>query len=181
MSLYDSKPPGYRPGLYDPIVNALLDRDRVVNALAPNRAPRAFNALAEALKSPPSPPPRLNRLLQTPTPPVPNVEIVEWPGESGARYRSQLYGVGTVFPIVAGVYIFCHRLPNGKWYALYVGECEDFRDRLYDRRWSHHHYPEALNLGATHICVAHVAGGKASRVAVETDLRRRLDPPLNRQ
>jgi hypothetical protein len=99
----------------------------------------------------------------------------------GRSYNFELYALGTVFKMLAGVYIFCLRLPNGDWYPLYVGETSNFKNRLSDCLRQHDCYAAAIKLGGTHVCVLQVPGVLALRENIETELRRSLRPPLNRQ
>lgn len=107
---------------------------------------------------------------------------VTWPSVSGKSYDTVLCELGLSFTSNPGIYIFCKASSEaGKWAAIYVGECEDFNDRLNVNLSSHHRLACINREGATHVCVARVTGGKTNRTAVETDLRRQLDPPCNRQ
>ena len=111
------------------------------------------------------------------------VDTVTWPTISGGTHTMNLLKFGVPFVKNPGVYIFCK--PNaakaGTWDAIYVGECEDFDDRLHVKLASHHRWACIQREGATNVCAMTVSGGKTSRTAVETDLRQRLDPPCNRQ
>jgi len=107
---------------------------------------------------------------------------VTWSGTSGSKYETELCEIGRPFTTNPGVYIFCKPgREAGKWKCLYVGECENFNDRLNTNLEGHHRWDCIKKHGATHVCVTQVNGGKLSRTAVETDLRQRLDPPCNRQ
>ena len=110
------------------------------------------------------------------------VDTVTWPGLSGKSYQMNLLQFSKSFVNDAGVYIFCKpSATQGRWDAVYVGECEDFDDRLNKNLASHHRWECIKRQGATNVCALTVPGGKLSRTAVETDLRQRLDPPCNRQ
>lgn len=107
---------------------------------------------------------------------------ISWPTISGKSYTMNLLDFGKPFVNEPGVYIFCKPgAQAGKWDAVYVGECEDFDDRLNKNLLSHHRWECIKKQGATNVCALTVHGGKLSRTAVETDLRQRLDPPCNRQ
>lgn len=109
-------------------------------------------------------------------------DYVTWHGASGKTYSMELHEIGTAFSAVPGVYIFC--TPGtmaGRWAQKYVGECESFKERLSDNLENHHRWDCIKRERATHICVMQVNGGKQARLIVETDLRKRLDPPCNRQ
>jgi hypothetical protein len=85
-----------------------------------------------------------------------------------------------LFYELAGVYIFT-AIDQGVCHALYVGETDNFYDRLSKNLGAHHKYPAALALGTRHVCVIQVPGERARRLAVETDRRRALKPRLNDQ
>jgi hypothetical protein len=111
--------------------------------------------------------------------PVPKVL---WTGISGTTYEFEHFKIGAVtFNAVAGIYIFCHQASDNRWYAVYIGETDNFRRRLADELPSHHALNDISRAGATHICAMVVAGGNAERVRIETDLRHRLNPTCNRQ
>lgn len=64
-----------------------------------------------------------------------------------------------------GVYIFAFRNTENKWYGLYVGQADSFKDRLpYHERWE-----EAVRRGATHI---------HARVETNSDTREMLEEVL---
>jgi hypothetical protein len=71
-------------------------------------------------------------------------------------------------------------LHNGVWIPLYFGEAEDFANRLNNLRL-HHRYASMCSWNATHLALSIVRGGSAVRKAIEADLRRKFDPPCNRQ
>jgi hypothetical protein len=105
---------------------------------------------------------------------------VTWPGTS-RTYDTILCEFGKPFYANSGVYIFCKPAANNRWTAIYVGETEDFNDRLNTNLKNHHRWDCIKREGATNVCIIPVQGGKTTRVAVETDLRNNLDPPCNRQ
>jgi hypothetical protein len=105
-----------------------------------------------------------------------------WTGRSGTRYEFEHFQIGAVnFNAVAGIYVFCSQAADGLWYAVYVGETNNFRRRLSDELSSHHRMESISRAGATHICAMVTVGGDAARVSIETDLRHGLNPPCNRQ
>ncbi len=110
------------------------------------------------------------------------METVTWPGASGKQYTTQLCRFGREFYNNAGVYIFCKpALVTGRWSQIYVGECEDFNERLNTNLTNHHRWDCIKREGATNVCVMPVLGARAARLAVETDLRIALNAPCNRQ
>jgi len=104
-----------------------------------------------------------------------------WPGLYGVRYTFETYPIGTTFQQIGGVYIFCKLAPNGNWDALYVGETDNFDERLNTALQRHQSWPSCALLGATHLAVMIVGGGKLERCRIETELRHSLNPPCNRQ
>lgn len=80
-----------------------------------------------------------------------------------------------------GVYMFLKRGANGAWVACYIGETENFNRRLNTDLALHHRWTSIRAEGATHIGTLHVPGALAPREAIETDLRRAIDTPCNRQ
>lgn len=110
-------------------------------------------------------------------------DLVYWTGASGCNRVMNLCSYGLPFYPTGGVYIFCKPTPglSGRWLPIYVGETENFNDRLNANLLKHHRWNCIQRHGATKVCVVDIAGGKAIRVAVETDLRKSLDPICNRQ
>ena len=106
---------------------------------------------------------------------------VTWPTTSGSL-TLELCKFGVGFHPNPGVYIFCRPAATaGKWDPIYVGECENFNERLNTNLPNHHRWSCIQRERATNVCVLRVDGGKLKRTAVETDLRQKLDPPCNRQ
>lgn len=77
---------------------------------------------------------------------------------------------------LAGVYIFAGIAQNGQWSALYIGQCENFKDRLAN----HERWAEARQRGATHVH-ARVVPLAAGRTAIERELIGACQPLLNTQ
>ena len=107
-------------------------------------------------------------------------EIV-WRGVSGTTYQMQAHPIGTPHRQVGAVYIFCRQTTPGQWQALYIGEAEDCDARIGRGLGQHHKWAAISRAGATHVCSRIVIGGKAERLAVETDPRHHHKPPLNDQ
>jgi hypothetical protein len=104
---------------------------------------------------------------------------VPWRGASGqVYYTSDPYKLSSGLPSQPGVYIICKFTSSTGLGAIYVGECEDFNDRLYLKRRSHHQYSCFVRNGATHVCLLPV---QQARLPIETDLRNGLNPPCNQQ
>ena len=107
-------------------------------------------------------------------------DVINWQG-SNRVLQFQNHGIGTTYLTRPGVYIFCRQALNGYWYAVYVGETDNFARRLTHELACHHAWDRIRSAGATHICTLHVPGGLAERLAIETELRHTLKPPCNRQ
>jgi len=109
--------------------------------------------------------------------------IVTWKGITGTAYQTDLCYYGRAFVGNPGVYIFCRPtvgFPNN-WDAIYVGETENFDDRLNLNLTNHHQWANIKVKGATNVCCLHVPGDRSRRLAIETDLRAALRPPCNQQ
>ncbi|MGE3247789.1 MAG: hypothetical protein AB7F96_13250 [Beijerinckiaceae bacterium] len=110
----------------------------------------------------------------------PSSDLV-WTGASGIRYQFENYALGTArFFEKPGVYVFSRQF-NGLFYAVYVGETDNFARRLSNELAAHHAWDSIARAGATHISAMVVVGGLAERLKIETDLRHGLNPPCNRQ
>lgn len=106
---------------------------------------------------------------------------IHWSGASGTRYEFQLDAIGVTYRPLQGVYIFCRHLGNGSYLASYVGETDNFLRRLTNELQAHHAFQAIRLHGATHISTLYIAGDRANRLYVETDLRNALNPPCNKQ
>jgi len=81
------------------------------------------------------------------------------------------------FAHVGAVYLFCGvKQPENQWVLLYVGQAEDLADRLS----THERWPEAVELGATHIHAMAVSMA-TDRNSIEQELIRAYQPQLNVQ
>ena len=65
----------------------------------------------------------------------------DWQGREGRSYRFRVYEASVDWdkvPEVGGVYVFaCRENQSGGWVPLYIGETEDFADRMPDHeKWS---------------------------------------------
>jgi hypothetical protein len=107
--------------------------------------------------------------------------MTTWRGNSGAKYSSAPFKFGIGLPPMQGIYIISRPVNPFLLGAIYVGECDDFNERLYLKLKNHHQYDCFTRNGATHICLTFEARGRQSRLAIETDLRLGLNPPCNEQ
>jgi len=98
-----------------------------------------------------------------------------WPLGNGESLEFTVYGDGTTWNKVSGLYIFTYRTTKG-WIPLYVGQAKDFSARFANHEeWAH-----AARLGATHVH-ARVVPLQATRDLWERMLIRNLQPTLNNQ
>lgn len=104
-----------------------------------------------------------------------------WTGATCTTYEFEHHPIDTTFNTVGGVYIFCKEGADRRWYAVYIGQTDNFRGRLTDELATHHRLESISHAGATHICALVVTGDESKRLAIETDLRHALNPPCNRQ
>jgi predicted GIY-YIG superfamily endonuclease len=78
---------------------------------------------------------------------------------------------------ISGNYAFAYHVHNGLWKILYVGQTQNFNDRFpHHERW-----PEAHQLGATHVFARGNLLGKSSRISEEKDLISFYRPEMNEQ
>jgi len=100
-----------------------------------------------------------------------------WPLGNNETLEFTIYDpTTTTWNEVAGLYIFAYPTNDTHWTALYVGKADDFSDRIP----SHERWPEAVQLGATHVH-ALVVPLEANRDNWEQMLIRHLQPPMNQQ
>ena len=91
-------------------------------------------------------------------------------------YDFTVYAPNATWNAVGGVYVFAGINEQNQWFPLYIGQSESLAARLpTHERWS-----EAVQRGATHVHAMAVPL-EANRLAIESDLIQRFDPPLNRQ
>lgn len=101
-------------------------------------------------------------------------------GESGTKYKFNIYTTTHSFPDSAGVYIFTKRTKKNDHYSyryLYVGETSSFEDRITS---SHSKWNDAKKKGMNCIFIHRMSGStKSSRQEVEEDIIERWNPSLN--
>lgn len=96
-----------------------------------------------------------------------------WPLPNGQTITFHVYNSNTNWLKAGGLYIFSYLAENG-WFPLYVGQTEDFSNRLPN----HERLNEAVQRGATHIHAVQVPQA-AKRDELERFLIQHLQPPLN--
>ena len=100
---------------------------------------------------------------------------INWPGASGESYTYHISKRGASFKAAPGNYIFAKETSPGRWTPIYIGQTENLHDRLD----GHNEEPCADRNGATHIHTHLNTAGKQARLAEETDLIQRWEPPCN--
>jgi hypothetical protein len=102
-----------------------------------------------------------------------------WRGETGNWYIHTIFSINNLPEIECCNYILARPSENGYRYALYNGQTGDGSNRLTISQ--HEKFRPAINMGATEVHVHLLAQSEKARFEIETDLRRSLKPPLNRQ
>lgn len=91
-------------------------------------------------------------------------------------YDFGVYNPNTDWYDKPGIYIFAFLNANNKWYGLYVGQANSFKDRLA----GHERRDEAVRRGATHIH-ARAVTNPDTREALEEALLAKYPFPMNVQ
>jgi len=100
-----------------------------------------------------------------------------WPLSNNETLEFTIYDPSsTTWSKVAGLYIFTYHSDTTHWEPLYVGQAEDFSDRIP----RHEKWNSAVQLGATHVHALAVPL-EANREKWEKMLIHHLQPPLNQQ
>lgn len=101
-------------------------------------------------------------------------------GDSGAEYTFSVYNRRATFKELGAVYLMSKRALNAKgsgnhtW--IYVGETGDLSDRPLN-----HHCKDCFDKhGANAVSILRESS-RSRRLEIETDIRRALNPPCNRQ
>ena len=103
-------------------------------------------------------------------------ETVNWPGVSGKEYKYWIYPLDTNFKDEPGNYIFAKLTSAGQWTPVYIGETQSLRERLPN----HEKLPCVSRNRGSHLHVHLTPGGQQARLAEETDLVRKYNPPCNK-
>lgn len=99
----------------------------------------------------------------------------DWPVGNARVLTFTVYPSDASWHNVGGLYVFAY-LQQNMWYALYVGQTNDFSSRIP----GHERWVEAVRRGATHVH-AMVETVAANRDSFEEMLIRTLQPPMNDQ
>ena len=93
-------------------------------------------------------------------------------GYNGKTYQFNLYTIGTSFKSLSGVYVFLKENSNGLMSIIYIGETDNFEERLNLNIKNHQQY-KCISLNyPTHIALLTVSGIRQNRLDIETNLRR---------
>lgn len=95
-------------------------------------------------------------------------------GASGQQHQFGVYPWGTRFTAVGGLYLVLKKQSSSNYDVLYVGQTGNLSERFDN----HHKQASFDRHGRTHIAVKAESGEKA-RLAIETDLIRKYQPPCN--
>ena len=105
---------------------------------------------------------------------VDNHEII-WKGASGTGYKYWIYPINTTFGAGPGNYIFAKETQPNTYAPIYIGQTADLSER-FD---GHHKMSCIKQKGATHIHVHTSSAKEEERIAEETDLIHKWNPPCN--
>lgn len=99
-----------------------------------------------------------------------------WPGRLDV-YEFEMWPIGREFPMVGGLYVFCHRIGQN-WYADYIGRTRHFGIRIGRDLRQHHCWPKIVAAGSTHVGTL-VVTDVFDRARFEADLIASVQPPCN--
>lgn len=103
-----------------------------------------------------------------------NLGTIDWPGQSGKKYKYWIYKVGHPLKAEGGNYIFAKETSPNNFMPIYIGQTNDL-----DIRFDNHHKKDCINrAGATHIH-AHLNPKERDRLDEETDLVAQWEPSCN--
>lgn len=105
-----------------------------------------------------------------------NIESVKVKGFSGKEYSMDCYSLASSWQVVSGVYVVGRREGNGNITALYVGETENLK-----QRFENHHKQICFNKNSANVLCWISENNASNRLAIETDIRRQLNPTCNDQ
>jgi excinuclease UvrABC nuclease subunit len=99
------------------------------------------------------------------------MDTVNWGG-----HEFNIFAKAAAWNEVAGVYIFAGLSSSLEWVAIYIGQTDNFRNRIPQ----HEQWSPAMLLGATHVH-AMVVPQEATRLQIERLLIATYQPMLNVQ
>jgi hypothetical protein len=98
------------------------------------------------------------------------VNVLCWPGASGAYYRMATFPTAANFLAIPGVFVFSKMALSGFYRAAFVGHAENLGETLAYGPATFDRWRSFYATGATHISALHVGGGAAERVKIVADL-----------
>ena len=105
---------------------------------------------------------------------------IQFTGQSGAVFKFEIYPSSVDFNEVGGVYFVTKRTENSEGgfshSRIYVGQTSDLSTRFDDHHRKHCFEKHQANC----ICV-YVEEDERTRLSIEKDLRRKHNPPCNRE
>jgi len=102
--------------------------------------------------------------------------VMEWPGQSGRRYKYWVYKIGTKFKETPANYMFARETAPLTFAPVYVGQTSDLSVGLDDNQRT----PCIREFGATHVHAHANSRGEAARLEEEADLMGMWDPICNK-
>jgi hypothetical protein len=101
--------------------------------------------------------------------------VTDWVGQSGKRYRYEIYPFDASFRPLPGNYIYARQSEEGGWIPIYIAQTRDLHQRLE----GHVSVDDARANGATHLHAHYCSAGQATRCGEERDLILRWQPVCN--
>jgi hypothetical protein len=108
-------------------------------------------------------------------PEIASSSSINWVGQSGTQYPSEIHPLDTQFPSVPANYIYAGRSEDGAWVPIYIAQTRALAQRLE----GHVSIADAIEQGATHIHVHRSTLGQGARCSEEHDLLERWHPVCN--
>lgn len=97
-------------------------------------------------------------------------------GESGKSYEFNIYKRSATFTAVGAIYVMSTKTAAGKYKLIYIGETGDL-----SKRPLNHHRTDCFDKRGADMLLIRTANVAKQRLADETDLIRKYDPPCNLQ
>ena len=101
--------------------------------------------------------------------------VTDWVGQSGKKYRYEIYPFDASFRPLPGNYIYARQSGEGGWIPIYIAQTRDLHQRLE----GHVRVDDAVTNGATHLHAHYCSVGQATRCSEERDLILRWQPVCN--
>jgi hypothetical protein len=105
-------------------------------------------------------------------------ETIVLTGASGNKYTFYVHGLGTEFKAAGGVYAVLKAVSNQAgsltYYVIYIGQTGDLSERF-----DNHHKADCFRRNGANRISAFCEGTEKARLAAESDLIAKYDPPCN--